>query len=206
MYVDLTMAVGPETPVYPGSPPPAVLQWNKIDVHGYYINVLFFPEHVATHVDSPAHFVPGAKTVDQIDVSRFSGRFVAVDFSRLSPRASVGLRQFEEALPRGVELGPGWVVLIRTGYDAYAGTDKWLEHLGLSPELAGHPARVDAVGVDAPSPDHEPFEVHKILRGREALNGTLTNLAAVVNRTGQFIGPPMKAGGGGAPVRAVAVV
>jgi kynurenine formamidase len=35
----------------------------------------------------------------------------------------------------------------------------------------------------------------------------LTNLAAVVGRTGQFIGLPIKvAGGSGAPVRAVAVV
>ena len=205
MYVDLTMAVGPKTPVYPGSPQSAVLQWSRLGTHSYY-NVLFFPEHVAIHVDSPVRFVPGGKAADQIDASKFFGRFVAVNLSRLPPRTSIGLRRFEEAPPRGAEPGPGWVVLIRTGYDAYAGADKWLEHLGLSPELAGHLARVDAVGVDAPSPDHEPFEVHKILRGREALNGTLTNLAAVVNRTGQFIGPPMKAGGGGAPVRTVAVV
>jgi kynurenine formamidase len=210
MYVDLTMAVGPGTAVFPGYPRPAVLQWSKIDIHGYYSNVLFFPEHVATHVDSPAHFVPGAKTVDQLDVSRFFGRFVAVDLSRLPPRASIGLRQFEEALPRGVELGPGWVVLIRTGYDAYAGTDKWLEHPDISPELAEHLAKlgVNAVGVDAPSPDHAPFEVHKILLSRDVLiYENLTNLAAVIGRTGQFIGLPIKvAGGSGAPVRAVAVV
>lgn len=67
--MDLTMAVGPDTAVFPGYPKPAVLQWSKIDVHGYFSNVLFMPEHVATHVDSPAHFVAGAATIDKIEPS-----------------------------------------------------------------------------------------------------------------------------------------
>ena len=64
------------------------------------------------------------------------------------------------------------------------------------------------MGVDAPSPDHAPFEVHKILLSREVLiYENLTNLAAVVGRSGQFIGLPIKVvGGSGAPVRAIAVV
>jgi Predicted metal-dependent hydrolase len=210
MYVDLTMVIGRGTAVYPGDPPVAVLPWSRADLHGYYSNVLFFPEHVATHVDAPAHFVPGGKTVDQIDVSKFFGRFIALDFSRTPQRGSIGVREFEEALPRGVELGPGWVVLFKTGYDAYAGTEKWFEHPDLSPELAEHLAGlgVNAVGVDAPSPDHEPYEVHRVLLGREVLiYENLTNLGAVVGRTGQFMGLPIKvAGGSGAPVRAVAVL
>jgi len=64
------------------------------------------------------------------------------------------------------------------------------------------------VGVDAPSPDHAPFEVHKILLSREVLiYENLTNLGAVVGRTGLFIGLPLKIkGGSGAPVRALAQV
>jgi len=210
MYIDLTQYLGSDTPVFPGYPRPALLQWSKYDVHGYYSNVLFAPEHVATHVDSPAHFVPGAKTVDQIDPAKFISRFVALDFSHLPPRGAVTLRDFEASLPRGVELGPGWAVLIKTGYDAYAGSEKWLEHPDISPELAEHLAKlgINAVGVDAPSPDHAPFEVHKILLSREVLiYENLTNLGAVVGRTGLFIGLPLKIkGGSGAPVRALAQI
>ncbi|ACB39908.1 cyclase family protein [Pyrobaculum neutrophilum] len=208
MYVDLTMEVGPATPVYPGSPAPAVLQWSRYDVHGYYSNVLFMPEHVGTHVDAPAHFVPGGRTVDQIEAGRFFGRFVALDFSGLPPRGEVGLREFERALPRGVELGPGWFVLFRTGY--HAGVERWLDHPDISPELAEHLAKlgVYGVGTDAPSPDHPPFEVHRILLAREVLIfENLANLGAVVGKTGQFVALPLKvAGGSGAPVRAVALV
>lgn len=208
MFVDLTWGVSGDTAVYPGSPRPAVLSWSRIDLHGYYSNVLYFPEHVGTHVDAPAHFVEGGKTIDEVDVSKFFGRFVAVDFSWLPPRGVVRLRDFEAALPRGVELGPGWVVLIRTGYDVYAGTERWLEHPDISPELAEYLAGVgvNAVGVDAPSPDHPPFEIHKILLGREVLiYENLTNLGALVGRVGRFFGLPIKVvRGSGAPVRAVA--
>lgn len=210
MYIDLTMPLGPETPVFPGYPKPALLQWSKYDTHGYYSNVLFAPEHSATHVDSPAHFVPGAKTIDQVDPSKFTGRFLVVDASDLPPRGSITLRKFEAALPRGFELGPGTVVLFRTGYDAYAGTEKWLEHPDISPELAEHLAKqgINAVGVDAPSPDHAPFQIHKILLSREVLiYENLTNLAQIVGKTGQFIGLPLKIkGGSGAPVRALALI
>ncbi|MEM1663519.1 MAG: cyclase family protein [Pyrobaculum sp.] len=207
MYIDLTWVVSRDTPVYPGSPPPAIMEWSRLDIHGYYSNVLYFPEHVGTHVDAPAHFVPGGKTIDQVDVSKFFGRFVALDFSHLPPGGVLKLSDFEKALPRWAELGPGWVVLIKFGFDVYAGTEKWLSHPDLSIELAEHLARlgVNAVGVDAPSPDHPPFEVHKVLLSREVLiYENLTNLSMVVGRSGRFIGLPIKVHrGSGAPVRAL---
>ncbi|MEM1597669.1 MAG: cyclase family protein [Pyrobaculum sp.] len=208
MFVDLTMEVGPNTAVFPGYPKPALLTWSKYDVHGYFSQIVFAPEHVATHVDAPAHFVPGGKTIDQVEPAKFVGRFVALDFSHLPPRGEIRLRDFEARLPGGVELGPGWVVVIRTGYDAYAGTEKWLEHPDISPELAEHLAKlgVNAVAVDAPSPDHAPFEVHKALLPREVLiYENLTGLGKVVGKVGKFYGFPIKiAGGSGAPARVVA--
>ncbi|AFA39227.1 putative metal-dependent hydrolase [Pyrobaculum oguniense TE7] len=210
MYIDLTMVLRPGMPVFPGSPKPAVIQWTKYDVHSYYSNVLFLHEHTSTHVDAPAHFIPGAKTLDQLDVSKYFGNFIAVDFSHLPPRGVIRLREFENALPRGADLGPGWVVLIRTGYDQYAGTEKWMEYPELSPELAEHLAKlgINAVGIDSPSPDRAPFEIHKILLGREVLiYENLTNLDQLVGKIGKFYGLPLKVeGGSGGPVRAVAEI
>lgn len=210
MYIDLTMALKSGMGVFPGSPKPAILNWTKYDVHGYYSNVLYFHEHTATHVDAPAHFIPGGKTLEEVEVSKFFGQFVALDFSHVSPRGVIKLREFEAALPRGVELGPGWVVLIKTGFDKYIGTEKWLEYPEISVELAERLAElgVNAVGLDSPSPDREPFDVHKVLLKREVLIfENLTNLDAVVGRRGQFVALPLKiAGGSGGPVRAVAII
>ncbi len=208
MYVDLTMEVRDGAPVFPGYPRPTIRSWSTIERHGYYSNLLLIPEHVATHVDSPAHFVEGAPTIDAIPPERFFVRAVAIDFSDRAPMSEIGVRDFEERLPKGVEVGPGWAVLFRTGYDAYAGTDMWMRYPYIGEELAEHLAGLGvwSIGTDAPSPDHDPFNVHRILLPRGILiYESLTNLSRVVGRTFKLVAPPIKIGGGsGAPVRAIA--
>ena len=206
----MSMGVSPSTPVFPGYPQPIVRPWTYLELHGYYANLLVMVEHTATHVDSPAHFVSGAPTVDEVPPDKFVSRAVAIDVSDVGPRGRVGMRLVEERLPRGVELGPGWALVLRTGFDEFAGTPKWLEHPDLDEELADYLASlgINAVALDAPSPDHAPFNVHKILLGRGVLiYENLTNLSEVVGRVFTLVAPPIKVvKGSGAPVRALAVL
>src|SRR5439155_4405970 len=63
--VDLTQALAPESPAWPGAAHVSV----GVDVdyaHGYFARHFAAPEHAGTHVDAPAHFVRGAATVDAI--------------------------------------------------------------------------------------------------------------------------------------------
>ncbi len=76
MIVDLSVPpLSEETPpVYPDDPPVSIRPWAFIDRDGYYLNVLKLGEHSGgTHVDAPAHFVPGGKTVDEMPLEKFIG-------------------------------------------------------------------------------------------------------------------------------------
>lgn len=59
-------------------------------------------------------------------------------------------------------------MLFYTGYDSKAGSEEWFNHPGLEESSAGYLAElgVNAVGIDAPSIDHEPFPGHRILLPR----------------------------------------
>ncbi|ABM80673.1 cyclase family protein [Hyperthermus butylicus] len=191
--VDLTMTLKTGAPVFPGDPLPIVRTWTTIREHGYYSNLLVFGEHTGTHVDAPAHFIEDAPTVDEVPIERFMGRGVVIDASSLDGKALINKEFIEAELKKlGVNVGPGWVVLFYTGHDEKAGKPEWFEHPGLDESGARYLAErnVNAVGIDAPSIDHEPFPGHRILLSRGILiYENLTNLRELLGRPGfQFIG------------------
>ena len=210
--IDLTMEFRTGLPVFPGYPVPIVHRWTSIEEHGYYSNLLMFVEHTGTHVDAPAHFIRDAPTIDRVPIERFMGRGVVIDVSDLEPRAAITANIIEQRLRElGVEIGPGWIVLFYTGYDAKAGTPEWFNHPGLDESGAKFLAEknVNAVGIDAPSIDHEPFPGHNTLLPKGiVIYENLTNLRELVKKPGfQFIGIPLKIlNGSASPVRAIAII
>lgn len=209
--IDLTMPLYTGMPVFPGYPVPIVHTWVTIDKAGYYANLLMFVEHTGTHVDSPAHFVEGAPTIDEVPLDRFMGRGFVIDVSGLKPKAPITKDVIEDAAKKaGIELGPDYIVLFYTGYDAKAGTPEWFNHPGLDESGAKYLAdkNVKAVGIDAPSIDHEPFPGHKILLAKGiVIFENLTNLKQLIGKSFEFIAFPLKIKKGSAsPVRAVAII
>ncbi|NJE85018.1 cyclase family protein [Thermococcus sp. CX2] len=188
MIIDLSISIGEDTPVYPGDPEVKVKPWARIERDGYYMNALRLGEHTGTHVDAPAHFIPGGKTVDEMPLEKFMGPGLVIDV-----RSGEGLVGLEEVPDSGFL---GRVVLFLTG-----GRE-------LSPEVAlflvAEGAR--AVGTDAMSIGDDA--VHKILLSEEVpIFENLTNLELLVGKEFTFIAFPLKVrGGSGSPVRAVAIV
>ena len=185
---------------------------HSIEGSGFYANVVEFVEHIATHVDAPAHFISGGATIDEVPLDRFVGKGVVIDVTDSRPREVITL---DKVLPRirelGVELGSDWIVLFETGYSKYAGTERWFDHPGIGRDVAEFLASVGvkAVGTDAPSIDREPFEAHKVLLSRGIpIYENLANLDLVKSRPGfLFIGLPLKiVKGSASPVRAVAIL
>lgn len=210
--VDLTMVLRSGSPVFPAYPIPIVMTWTLIEKQGFYSNLLMFVEHTGTHVDAPAHFIQGGATIDELPLEKFVGKGVVIDASTLPPRAAI-TREFIESRLRelGVDIGPGWIVLFHTGYDEKAGTPQWYEHPGLDESAAQFLAEknVNAVGIDAPSIDHEPFPAHRVLLSRGIpIYENLTNLRQLLDKPGfKFVGLPLKIFRGSAsPVRAVAII
>src|SRR6476620_1781294 len=71
---DVTIGIGPQTPIYAGDPP-AMVESAKRLAAGDSANVskLAFGAHTGTHVDAPNHFIEGTRRVDQLDLSKLIG-------------------------------------------------------------------------------------------------------------------------------------
>ncbi len=147
---------------FPGTPPIDVKQIAQIDEGGFRVTDFHAIVHVGTHCDAPAHCVKGAKTMDEIPLDEFIGEAVIVD---------ANVEEEKEIKPdilKDYEIKPGDIVLIRTGYSKYWGTDKYVED---SPYLSEKLAqalvdlKIKAIGIDFISPDKvedNTSPVHKI--------------------------------------------
>lgn len=201
------------TRVFPGYPMPLRSTMTTIRDDGYYSSVWTFVEHSGTHVDAPGRFLHGAPMVDKVPLGTYVGRGAVLNFTGRRPNYSITKKDIEKGLlEMGLEgkVGRGWVLLFYTGCSAKAGTRRWLEHPELSDEACRLIVRlkVNAIGFDAPSPDHAPFPAHKILLPKGiALFECLTNLDKVMDKDFVFVGAPLPlVDGSASPVRAFALM
>ena len=79
-YYDISVPIHAAMPVYEGDPPVEITLLLSIE-KGDQANVsrLLMGAHTGTHVDSPRHFVQGAKTVDEIPLDVLIGPVTVVD-------------------------------------------------------------------------------------------------------------------------------
>ncbi|MDG6906759.1 MAG: cyclase family protein [Nitrososphaerota archaeon] len=200
-----------DTPVFPGYPQPLRSTFTTVRDNGYASFIWTFAEHSSTHVDSPAHFIEGAYTIDKVPINRYVGKGIVLDFTKVPPRYSITKEDISSRIEKsGRKVGRGWMLLFHTGYTEKSRTNEWMNHPELSDEACKYivSLEVNAVGFDAPSPDHEPFPAHKILLPKViSVYENLTNLDKLLNKDFLFVGAPLALTGGSAcPVRAVALV
>jgi arylformamidase len=71
---DVTVPIGPGTPIYAGDPPASVEAAKRLAA-GDSANVskLAFGAHTGTHVDAPNHFIEGTRRVDRLDLNKLIG-------------------------------------------------------------------------------------------------------------------------------------
>ncbi|MEM0117279.1 MAG: cyclase family protein [Conexivisphaerales archaeon] len=212
--IDLSLPIKSlATPVYPGYPMPLKATYTTVRDNGYYSNIWTFAEHTATHVDSPSHFVQGAETVEKLNPETFVAQGVVLDFSKSKPEHQITAQELKDKIKQSKvadKLGKGWVILFYTGYTDRAGKDDWLKHPVISTDACDEIIRlkVNAIGLDAPSPDEAPFDAHKKLLPKGiVIFENLTNLKQLLGRDFIFVGLPLPlAEGSASPVRAVAII
>lgn len=81
---DISIPISAEMPTYPGDPQVSVTPKLQI-ARGDNANVslLSMGDHTGTHLDPPVHFIPGGKTVDQLDLAVLYGPARVVDMTRV---------------------------------------------------------------------------------------------------------------------------
>lgn len=171
-----------------------------------------FVSHIGTHLDAPSHFVPGGHAIDEIALDRVTGEGVVLD---VAGEANAGVS--DESLERGGPTPePDAIVLIRTGWEAKAGTPDYFQHPYLLESavqwLIEH--RVKLVALDLITPDMPEavrsgsfdWPVHRALLGREILIlENACNMGSLAGRRVEVMAAPINImGGDGAPVRLLA--
>lgn len=182
------------------------------------------PCHAYTHVDAPAHFLPGARTIAQMPVDQWVGDAVVVDLTHLADNGAVTAAELEE---HAHHVRGGDIVLLRTDWPLRAPVDSerfWRQ----APYTDGSAChwlvrrRAKAVGYDYP-PDRcirdmifdstrplsrEDSTTHFIFfPAGIAVVEYLTNLHGIGKPRCRFAALPLAIeGADGSPVRAVAFV
>ncbi len=81
---DISIPISADMPTYPGDPKVNITPKLRI-AHGDNANVslLSMGDHTGTHLDPPVHFIPGGKTVDQVDLTVLYGATRVLDMTRV---------------------------------------------------------------------------------------------------------------------------
>lgn len=218
-YVDLSHPLDNTTVVYPGDPAFSCCPALTLDKDGVNVHSLALGTHTGTHVDAPSHFFAHGETIDRLPLSRFTGPAFLVDVSNKRPRERVGwscVAGVAEDIRRAAsERG---LILFRTGWSQFWGTDAYFDHPYLDGEVAQKLLElgVQFIGIDTLSPDEThvdvgeavemDFTVHKILLGAGVIIAeNLTNLGHIKDGRWMVCAAPLKISGvDGSPVRAFA--
>jgi kynurenine formamidase len=209
MIIDLTREISTDTKVFPGSPVPKFITWNKMEIHNYHSEVIFMSTHTGTHMDAPSHFINGASSIDKIPINRFISRSLLVKITK----ASDELITAAEIEASNVKILEGDSVVFSTSWENEVDKEYYFSHSpGLSEDAAEYliNKKVNAVCIDSPSIDRgsdNNFPVHKLLLNKEILIvENLCNLDKIDSQNFTLIMIPLKlSGASGSPIRAIAI-
>ncbi|GIH64128.1 cyclase family protein [Microbispora siamensis] len=207
--VDLTMPLEPDMPAYPGEPSVRFTPFTTIERDGVAMASVGLFSQIGTHVDAPAHFVPGTRTVERLDLAKCVGPATMLRLGTLAPGSVIGASHL---MPFGPRLGAGARVILSTGWSSRAGTASYFQDWPVLGEDAVHlldEAGIDFLGLDTPSPgtDITNVRLHSLLFRREiVLAECLVNVDLLPDRFELICLPLPLAGLDGSPVRAIARV
>jgi len=156
--------------------------------------------HVGTHIDVPSHLMDSNVYISDYPVDKFIGKGCLLDV-----RNQVLITMKEEYLDVVKEND---IVLLYTGFSKEFGKESYFNnHPIIDRELAEFFAikGVKMVGMDLPSPDKYPFEIHKILLEKDILIiENMINLENLVNIDEfEVIALPLRIKAEASPVRVV---
>jgi kynurenine formamidase len=196
----------------------AVLGWSLLsETKLVQTSMLAFSDHVATHIDAPAHFLPGGKTIDEMPPELFlETPALWLDCSGKEPGEEIGAPELEEALQSaGEAVNPGDAVLIYTGCSKKWGMPDYRQSVRpVAPAAVNWLLGLGVMlfGVDGPEIDTDPIEwpAHKMLREHEFYiieNLALWPAVADLPRRFRMIAAPLSLREAtAAPCRVVAIV
>ena len=197
-------------PVYPGTEPPVFTTACSFDKTGFLEKKITFYSHTGTHVDAPAHIIPGSKTLNQFPVDHFYGDAFLLHMDH-QKKQSIGVDHLERYQDRIQQVD---FLLIHTGASKYWGTENYFSHypvLSLEAATWLSAYALKGVGLDtisADKADTKGFSVHTVLlHSNTIIIENITNLEKIPCDQFVFACFPLSVvDADGSPVRAVAII
>ena len=200
-YIDLSHTVTNDMPCYDGDPQVSLQQVSSVAAEGYSNFVLSTGMHSGTHLDGPMHLTSSIKRIAEIPLEQFTGPGFLVNV--------VGQKIIDLHDSDFEHIIPGSIVLFYTGFDlCYNQKEYFSSYPVLSEETALLlvKKKVKMIGIDSPSPDYAPFNIHSILLSNDILIiENLTNLSSLLQyRDFEILAFPLKIRADSSPVRVAA--
>ena len=170
--IDLTHVIEDNMPVYPGDIRTNLFQTNYLSVNNYNNHRLDIGMHAGTHIDSPMHLTESNEYISEVSLESFIGDGCIIDV-RNQPIIKMKT-EYEELIKENS------IVLLYTGLDKIYGRPEYYEdHPIIDVSLCKFLLKknIKMLGIDMPSPDKYPFEIHKLLlQNKIYIMENLTNL------------------------------
>ena len=185
--------------VFPGDPDPEVTIVNTIEADGFKLEKVTTGTHTGTHLDSPGHFRPDGRTVDQLEAEDLVWPAYVIDVR--GRMAGPGPDDFQLTVDdiRQVErrqgrIPNGALVIIQTGFDVKFGTDAYFDP---APGFAGDTVQwlfdqrhIGGLGSDTFGPDatsDEAFAATDTALANDGIAMPGINHLDSLNRTGDIV-------------------
>lgn len=199
---DISVFLGGEAVTYPGDPSFSREMFSKLeDGKAYNGSRLTMSGHAGTHIDTPAHFILGAKNLDQFPVEKW-----------ILPATVVNIKDKEAIRPaelEGVDVKPGEALLFKTANSLLGRNTSGVfstDFVYVSAEAADFcvAKKLALVGIDYGTVDKVGVaQAHHKMLGSGLLLLEGINLKAVPPGRYTLVCPPIKIkGADGAPTRA----
>jgi arylformamidase len=198
--LDISRPLSPKEPLYPGNSPVVLKHLKTFSKDGSMLSSLFFGLHSGSHVDAPAHYVKGGKSIDKLSLDLFAGWARVISLEKRTEINGADIRRIK---PK-----KGEILLFKTKNSRpLKKFDPEFAHLDESAAREIVSAGVKAVGIDGPSIRRfrlRPDTVHPMLLKAEMPVFEGLTFAKVPPGRYFFVGFPLAIYQGEAsPVRAV---
>ena len=209
--IDLSHRIEDRMPVYPGDPGVHIRHALALAADGAAVDELRMGTHTGTHLDAPSHTVHGGRTMADIGLEELVGEALVIHVKDAGERELLGWERLSASAGGLPDPLPS-IVIVDTGWARWFHDDSQRErHPAIDADAARQlTARgMRLLGVDTLSPDltataNDDFPAHQVVLGGDGL--IVENLCGLEPlpervRVGFF---PLRLGGDGSPVRAVA--